>query len=133
MECSMEDEEDAQKEEKVEKSEPVKTEALTQDKPSESKPASGYKALPMEDTKDAWMDEDIGFTMEDEEDEDIVVVTKKETEKSKESKSKSPEKTKVVPKVEKKSNKKPVVAESKKDSPSKKSDGIDSILDDWLN
>ena len=111
----------AKQNDKVVQAESLTTEASTQEKPPESKPASGYKALPMEDANDAWMDDDdIGFTMEDEEDEDLVVVTKKETQNSKGSKSKSTEKTKGVPKDEKKSNKKPVVAESKNASSSKK-------------
>ena len=75
---------DKQKEENVVKLEPVTTETAT----SESKSASGYKALPMEDANDAWMDDDGGFTMEEEEDEDLVVVTKKETQNLKGSKPK---------------------------------------------
>ena len=56
----------AKQNEKVAQSEPVKTEAATLEKPPESQPASGYKALPMEDANDAWMDEDMGCTIEDE-------------------------------------------------------------------
>merc|ERR1712242_533794 len=67
--CTMEEKEDEQKEEKVVQSEPVETEASTQEKPPESKSSSGYKALPMEDANDAWMDEDIVCTMEEKEDE----------------------------------------------------------------
>ena len=108
-----------QKEEKAVASEPVTKAAATSEKPAESKAAPGYKALPMEDADDAWMDDDIGFSMEDEEDEDLVVVTKKETKNSIGSKSKDTEKSK---------------PETKRDDKGiKKSDGIDSILDDWLN
>ena len=112
-----------QKEENVVKSEPVTTETAT----SESKSASGYKALPMEDANDAWMDDDVGFTMEEEEDEDLVVVTKKETQNLKGLK------PKVISNDNNKSKEQPIVAVINKGTSPKKSDGIDNILDDWLN
>ena len=147
-----------EKNERVSLPEPVKNDVETGKTLTPKEPSSGYKALPMEDANDAWMDDDVCFTMEDEEDEDLVLVTKKETKSEttkeykpkipealkkethktdmpEESKSKSSEVSKVGLKVEKKLQKKLEVAEMHRNdkASSKKSDDIDSVLDDWLN
>jgi len=94
----------------------------------EPKPATGYKALPMNDASDAWMDdEDAGFTIDDDEDEvektqanDKCVDFKEQTSKDKSKGTKSTnEDSKPSKEV-----KTPVEAP--------KSD-VDQILDDWLN
>jgi len=96
----------------------------------EPKPATGYKALPMNDASDAWMDaEDAGFTMDDDEEEvektqdnDKCVDFKPEEQTSKD-KSKDTKSTKEDSKQSK---------EVKAPVEDPKSD-VDQILDDWLN